>query len=481
MAEAVDMCHPADLKFVLEYDGKQFKGGMGNFIEDVLSDLKRGANITVNVRSKDDGIGEPIHGTNDEIYTGCIGLIQRNQSDFMLQMTNYPLPAINLSQGAVMMDSSLQFLNTYIPPDQSVVVQIESMFNSFTPAIWILSTIILITCISCLLIHSHSEKLSRQMSHKKCSTSSDRNLTYQVATHMTRCGQLDNTTGCVMKIIFLVLSFFSFIVIFYLCSVVKTELVVVPPPITMRSYEEMLQHGCGVFFFRGQDTHQFFKSATDGSDAKKLWQFTASQFPMDVIIYDGNIDKAKFVLEPMIAGKLAFISESIWMRNIIKEFCAIAVDDKRLEAMASFMKFKLFKTFTVFPLVSQDEKTTNFLKAFVASQHKSPPLIRLRRTFSRIFESGLPSSMLKILSSTEFSDSLLSFPRQRGNYGFIQNCVHGNLFVPESHLESVTRKNIANLPRLFASLLTSSCFLLIFELFLSALHKKKFYPPQLFI
>lgn len=466
MANIIRLCHPADFRLMIEFDGTTFKGRMGPFIENILDDLRRKANVTLNVRSKDDGIGEPIEGTNGRIYSGCIGLIQQNLSDAMLQVVNYPLPAINLTQGLLMMDSALQFVNSY-NTSEGKPAQIESLFESFTPQVWIFSFLLLITCVSCLFIHGRFEKSLNHLFKRPFIVSTDKYLTYHVATHMTRFGQLDESTGSLRKIIFLILSFFSFMVIFYLSSFMKTELVVVPAPITMRSYSEMLQRGCGVWFFRGADAYQFFKSAADGSERKRLWDWSISKYPEDLIIFDGNEKKAALVLNALIMGKLAFVTESLWMTPIIKEFCALSVDEERNKQMRSLFNFKSFKKGSLFPVVSQDEKATSFLKAFVANQYTSSALNRLGMTFHRIFESGLPAAMIKNVADTDFMDSMLSLPRTKGTYGQILNCVQNIIFMPENHMERLSFSNISNLPRIFSFIIVYCLFVLLLELCMS--------------
>lgn len=478
MTNVIRLCHPADLRFVIEFDGKKFNGGLGIFIQDILHYIRQRSNITWDIRSKDDGIGEPIHGTNDRIYSGCIGLIQNNQSDILMQIVNYPLPAINLTQGAVVIDSQLQFLNAYDVPQRGQVVQIESMFQSLSPAIWMLSALIWIICTVCLLVRSHFRKVVLQMLRSRILiASADRNLAYQVATHMTRRGQINNPSGYVKKLIYFVLSFFSFIVIFYLCSMVKTELVVVPSPITMRSYSEMLEQGCGVFFFRSTDTHVFFESAPEDSDAKRLWDFTNSQFPPAVIIYDGNMERLRSIVAPMLEGKLSLVSESIWMEIFSTEFCRMSVDYRRVQTMASFMDLKAPKLFSKFPLVSQDKNAETFLKAFVASQYKSAPVIEILKSFRRAFECGVPNLIIKIASNSDFADALISLPRRKSDYEVFSNCIRNKVYIPELHIENVTIKHIANMACLLTFLLTMSGFLLIFEFTLKTMKRKKLIGP----
>ena len=167
MANIIRLCHPTNLRFVVVFDEGKFIGQMGQFIQQMLDKMKSNASLTVKVRSDNDGIGEPIEATDGQVYSGCIGLIQRNESDAMLQMVNYPLPAVNLTQGIVMTDSTLQFVNSYDTTREIKTVQIDSMFDSFALVVWILCATFLVSCVCCILVHRLVQKAFYRLVKRK--------------------------------------------------------------------------------------------------------------------------------------------------------------------------------------------------------------------------------------------------------------------------------------------------------------------------
>lgn len=450
---------------MIEFDGKEFKGGIGPFVEDILGSMKRRANITLLVRAKNDGFGEPVDGTSGKVYTGCVGLIQQNQSDVMFQLANYPLPAVNLTQGAVVLDSTLQFINVYTPIERTKAVQIESMFGGLSSIVWLFTVITVIICICLLYAH---QKLRKQFyqSKRRTRVSLNQSLIYQVITHIARESQLHDSTGLIRKTLFIILSFLSFIIIAYLSSLVNTDLVVVPPALTMRSYKEMLQHGCGVWFLRGSDTHLPFKSAAEGSDAKNLWDWTISKFSLQQVIFDGDKTPAGSILEPMMVGELAFVTDSVWMRPILKELCAMAIDHGRFYSFATFLNINTTRHQPKYPLVSQDEKAVTFLKAFVTNQYLSGPLARFVATFGRIFEAGIPKTIINMVADADLVGSMLPpQPKQKDTHGPIVHCVQNRIFSPETSIDQVKMDNFANLPKFFALILLFNGILFFLELF----------------
>ena len=112
MTNEIRLCNPSNFKFLIEYDGNKFTGILAPFVEDLIQAVRRNANVTLRVRSQNDDFGERI-GSKGSLYSGCIGLLQKNQSDVMLLPTNYPHEASNVTQGLIMQESALNMINVY--------------------------------------------------------------------------------------------------------------------------------------------------------------------------------------------------------------------------------------------------------------------------------------------------------------------------------------------------------------------------------
>ena len=91
------VCHTTDFFGILEYDvnEEKFVGAVSEFINDVLEifeTLASWKNQTVEIHPRM-GFGDPVEGTDE--YTGCLGRLQKNQSEVMLMPMDYPSNIVN--------------------------------------------------------------------------------------------------------------------------------------------------------------------------------------------------------------------------------------------------------------------------------------------------------------------------------------------------------------------------------------------------
>lgn len=82
MSNIVRACNPFDFGLILTLSHNRFTGPLSNAFNTVLDFIEAKGNVTVSFRSQQDGIGEPIRSSSLASYDGCIGLLQRNESDF---------------------------------------------------------------------------------------------------------------------------------------------------------------------------------------------------------------------------------------------------------------------------------------------------------------------------------------------------------------------------------------------------------------
>ena len=124
---------------------QKFTGALSEIVNDAIEIFQRLAswkNQTIEIQPKV-GFGDPVEGTDE--YTGCIGLIQKNQSDFMLMPMDYPSNIINISHAIVFASSYLDIGSTYMVGNGKTT-SILSMFKSFDPSLYctIVSTLVAI-------------------------------------------------------------------------------------------------------------------------------------------------------------------------------------------------------------------------------------------------------------------------------------------------------------------------------------------------
>ena len=322
MASVMRKCNPYNFALILEYEDSQFKGIMGPAINEMISDLERAANVTFKIRSQNDGVGEKVNNSSQR-FTGCIGLLQQNQSDLITQLVTYPIDADNIVQGDVVSYSSVQMFNSYSASDdeeREEVVQIESCFLSFSWTVWLLCLLTsLITFIAFYTWKNVRFKMTRK-SHLL--RGANRYPLYQVLVHMARFGELYHPSGPFKCLLFLILSFFSLLVLFYFNASISTDLVVVEPPSTVRTYEEHLDHQVALMFISGTDVYMHFKFAPEGSEEKRLWDMSVSKLTENGVLIEpvpeiaGKLVKAIFAREATLVLESQFGAMSVYERRL---------------------------------------------------------------------------------------------------------------------------------------------------------------------
>lgn len=471
MANTIRLCNPANFNKFLEYDGKKFTGILGVFVESLYQSIAKNSNISLEMRSQNDLFGEKIDKNNDQ-YSGCIGLLQANQSDVLVIFTDYPHPAVNISQGLVMNDEAISFINVYFADDhRDESIQIEHLFKSFSLYIWLL-------CVSTWLVSILVLLINRSicgMCFRMVATSSPTfpaKIIYNVSTHMTNRGDISNTSGPVRIIMYLTLSVFSFLVIFHLCSFIKTELVVISPPSTVRTYHEMLTSECGVFFLSGNYYYHSFKFAPETSIEKRLWDFSISKYSTNNVLFTPTEDPRSFqkVAKLMFKRKLALIFGSDATPAYMRAFCTLSFNKSKRDLVLNMLNISL-ENESMRPLASQDEQAHTSMKGVIATALPSAPLQRMKVSFRRAFEAALPDKIMQLIGQTDSLSWLGSTDRAEASPGDMDQCINSIVSVPEAHVENVELKNFRNFPLFALYLVTFQLFVLFMEIVTARVHK----------
>lgn len=152
--EEIRVCNPFEFKGMLEFSGKSFKGAYSSILNNVLDYIMTGNNLTIVIRSKSDGIGELNLTTG--FYDGCLGQLQRNESDILTQLVDYPLNVTDTKQGDIGMNALVQFVGLYKPRtiEEVNAVTIVSYFKSFSIDIWLLCIVTALFAYMLLMIRS---------------------------------------------------------------------------------------------------------------------------------------------------------------------------------------------------------------------------------------------------------------------------------------------------------------------------------------
>ena len=281
---------------------KEFHGtGVLGVTINLLLEQMRGINYTV--------VREPGYGTmidkETQQYDGCIGSMQKNESDFMLivEMLTIPVVGPNLTHTVVDGFGRMGIVSAYNKTniDDGSRTQVLDMVFSFSPGLWILLAFSIITLF--MLLHAaivvmgeglYAKYASRMWATRRILVSGKRKrrrsasksgwiVVACILKHNSSCSSCDVNFGPI-SILYTIITLFCFFAGFYLTSMIKTDMVVVKPPITVTTYDEVIQLGRRPAWIRHTTEKSEFEHAAIGSKEKRIWDIAVSNGLSDHLI-----------------------------------------------------------------------------------------------------------------------------------------------------------------------------------------------------
>ena len=220
------------------------------------------------------------------LFDGCLGRLQRNESDAMLQVVPFPVLGNGLMHGKTGVASKIVMWSMYNTTAVPSHTDVMDAFNSFSSQLWsltiltavILTVIVFKTFRSKLLClprskrtKKHAIRLTRKQRTRRCMHQAlvvaTANILKQHSSYRFRgkllCG----------KVILFLFAVFSFLIMFYFSSMIKTEMVVQQRPETISSYVELLaKPNIKPVWTKQLNTHWDFMNANKNTPAGRIWE-----------------------------------------------------------------------------------------------------------------------------------------------------------------------------------------------------------------
>lgn len=311
------ICYPEVENFVQRENGK-FTG----FLTNLLSYMERAFN-----RVNHSFVGEDSFGTLVDrhrlVYDGCLGSMQRNDSDLGLMWINVPVPGPNLTQTLVLGSDQPVITATYHKmPDQLHNTHVLDMFAAISPLVWIL-VVLCYSMTSAVMVMSvvvarnscHSLKKWRQL-RRDCSKP-----VLQLIFLMLSCGLAQHSCSSSSKLLRIrrvlllygLLAVFGFFIKFFATSMIKTEMVTLKKPNVIGSYSDLLANkSVRPVWIKQIDDYQEFRDAPLGSQEQEIWQ-RAVDMGLDesLVSIENGIETAKNVATKVADGAYVLITSRL--------------------------------------------------------------------------------------------------------------------------------------------------------------------------
>ena len=447
MSNLIRLCHPVDFELLLFHKrGTTFGGLFAAFVAENLLQLIKWTNLTIQV--------QPRKG-----YTGCIRMAERNQSDIIMTLADYPAKAQNVSQGFVVTDSVMQYVSIFHATDEQLAAQMLSCFDTFSLDLWFL---IILTVGAIYFLKKYKAHLFKYSLRRK----RNRYYLYKIVTHLTRLGRV-NSKGLLNKVLFLDLSFASLILVYYFLTMIKTDLVVVKQPDIYKSYDDLIAKNVLLSFYKGVGQENYFKMAPDGSKEKILWNLTMSRTSEDKIMF--GLDSSLDILTSNIVNFLNR-KEVIALDNILSPIfqvlaCKLKSDDDQANRL--FDLFKVNYTITGSDLyVGQDENALRSQRTFLYSKYftgSNYEVINGRLKHS--FEMGLILHAIIQAGHLDASEVTgVVTPKDPQKLEALRLCLEGVQIQSKKQLDALMLQNMLSLTWATVILLIISSVILLSEL-----------------
>ena len=250
------------------YEGRpKFEGPLASTFNAMLQVLvpKKVSNYSARIENKfgdfDDQTGQ---------YDGCVGSLQRNESDTFGGQVAFPTQAFDtINPVQIFAQEPLAIIQGYKPTYRTDYADtLKAALPAFTPDLWMLTFFTLMVFMATFKLKVSLRNWGKKVMKRKRRAKKDYSI-YEVLSLFIQQDSSDYSDKT-RSYLSLLITGMSFILInSYFCNLMSTEQVIVPKPIVLKSYMDFLTRSEVTPFFLFQlDDHEYFKS---GNPTLKPW------------------------------------------------------------------------------------------------------------------------------------------------------------------------------------------------------------------
>ena len=313
------------------YEGRpRFKGPFSSAVETTLSMAfpSKVSNYSVRIKKNvgdfDDQTGQ---------YDGCLGSVQRNESDAMLFPVAFPtLDFERIYPVQIVSQELLVIIQGYKPTSRTGYADtLKAAVPAFTPGLWMLVFFTLMVFIVLFKMKVSLRNWVRKLMKRKRRGKKDYS-TYEVLSLFIQQESFDyhDRTRSYLSLLITVMSFI--LINSYFCNLMSTEQVVVPKPIILESYMDLLmKNEMTPIFFLQMDDHQYFKSGN--GNMKLWWQTIVSRAKNESDLFADLEDLSRLIdiINEALKLKRSLIANNLYSkivrRTVCHALCTIKLED----------------------------------------------------------------------------------------------------------------------------------------------------------
>ena len=389
------------------------------------------------------------------MFDGCLGRLQRNESDFQIPFIPFPIVAPGLQQGFMALTSTTTICSAYNRTATTSKTDVMDAFQSFSRPLWSLTafTTTVITLVVFLvfrhgLLRGRKSKATNEHRTRKAKLaklSMDRAAQVLIGNLFKQHSSYKhNNRKQSAKTVLFVFALFSVMIVVHFASMIKTEMVVQKRPQTISSYKEILQTlDVKPLWARQLNDHWDFMHADPMSEEGQIW-LRARKKGLDSCFIETDAD-IKREFPSVLTRQAVWFGPSYLLRPLTTNICAF------MRAAGQFDSYNVWTNSDP----SASEKLNGML---LSSAMHANDVRKFNRFLQALFEHNI---ILQSIRKLEFS-----YVPDIGSQS-VHDCLANRIIYPDYELTSV---NTQHYDRLF---LISGCSLLLSALFLFIEHMRQ--------
>ena len=456
---------PKDIKPGVPYHEKiAFTGGIGRYmglIWDLLYFIDKNLTVSLHVKNS--------FGSGDD---GCLASISKNESDFAVALYDYPYDQDyeKVYPLSILYEEPVVIFQGYNTTSRINFVDIfRKTLQSFSLSLWLLllNTLIVISLIMKIgynyrkkldlrCKHPLTTRLSRFTQHKK----ENHYPFYETfSLFMGQNGSEFNTLFG--QIISLIISLASFVLIFgYICNLMATDMVVVDKPITLNTYEDVINRpGMIPLFFRELTDYQHFKNGMPGSVERRLWDVSTKERASESrVLIVADVKNALSLLADGSQGKTLLFVTRLAATPLQISLCKMKYSYGMLEGILVWYAI--------------DPSASWYQKVIVVRNYNSRIINQGKIFFMRFNEFGFHLQIRMNSGGNTVLPPEFVGPHEVSPDD-MRECTSENVLILESGLNSAKLRNFSLLSQACFSLLSITAVILILEIIVYRFNTRK--------
>ena len=380
-------------------------------------------------------------------FTGCIGSLQGNRSDVAFTFPqqddygdNVSLWSTYRSDSPVIGSAFRMHGSFYGVPDAAErATHVLDFLNAYSVEHWIATTCLLVVLMLLLTVagllvtlrrrrrfrrSKKTERLARKQSRSACVL-----VTACLVNQHSACGPAASRYSFSSSFLYSLTTCLTFFTGYFLTSMIKTEMVVIDPPATYNTFQDILDADARPMWLSEMDDARFFRDARPGSVERAIWDQALER----------GIERSILRLKDFGTNALAAVP----IMRAVANRSAVGLSNRFVTQLVTWNACTASRAMNLCPwlgaLNRRDPTAAEILRTLAASRH-APDWLR-RRLSSRYTHTFEMDSL--VTPSIPMFHHLLADPR--GHVAEIARCAASVIAEPESQVYAVPLRHYSDL------------------------------------